>query len=228
MNQQNPNEPTVDDFFDNVGGGVGAPTAKLKDVNDGVLGTIESQRVVDYVPFGKTDPERNKDGSIRKQLVVVLQTEQRNWAGVSKIPLVDRDNPNSGPKPPEEDDGKRAVYLPQWSNIQAAVAEAVRASNAYDGKNGPLRDGGRLGVKVIELKDTGKGNPLKIHAAMYEAPAASATFFNESADVPPTTTASTATPPAQTTPQEAPSAPSQNTQVDPWTGEAASGNKPPF
>lgn len=87
------NEPTVDGFFDNVGGGAGAPSAKLKDVNDFVQGTIESQRIVDYIPFGKTDPEVNKDGSVRKQLVVILQTELRGWQGVSKIPVVDRDVP---------------------------------------------------------------------------------------------------------------------------------------
>jgi len=192
-------EVTTDGFFDGVGGG-GAPSAKLSDVNDGVVGEIVDQRIIDVRPFGgkEGEVEYNRDGSVKKQLVVTVQTALTNWAGVAKIPVVDRDDRNSPQKPGSEDDGKRAVYLPQWSNIQSAVADAVRKTNG--GKNGPLANGAKFGVKVTELKDTGKGNPLKIHAAFYEAPAASADFF-------------------PSTPQAAPAAaPAQ----DPWSGAATS------
>lgn len=215
------NEPTVDGFFDNVGGGAGAPSAKLKDVNDFVQGTIESQRIVDYIPFGKTDPEVNKDGSVRKQLVVILQTELRGWQGVSKIPVVDRDVPlnQQVAKDPSEDDGRRAIYLPQWSNIQGAVAAAVRETNG--GKPGPLRDGGTLGVKVSNLKDTGKGNPLKEHAAVYTPPAASDGFFGGGEQAAPAAQA----PAEQPAPQAQQAAPAA--QADPWTGAPAA-SAPPF
>lgn len=212
MTQQNQQDPTTENFFDGVGGG-GAPTAKLKDVEDFVFGEVVSQRVVDYVPFGKTEPERNKDGSVRKQLVVTLQTEQRNWEGVSKIPVVDPNTPNSPQKDPSEDDGRRSIYLPQWSNIQYAVADAVRKGT---GQAGPVRDGAKLGVKVFNLKDTGKGNPLKEHVAHYEAPAASASFFGGSAPAEQATPApqAQAAPAAQEAPASAP--------TDPWTGAPAS------
>lgn len=230
MTQQHA-EPTVDGFFDNVGGG-GAPSAVLKDLNDKVYGEIVGQRIVDYIPFGKTDPETNKDGSIRKQLVVTLQTELRGWAGVSKIPLVDRDDASKGYKDPSEDDGKRNVYLPQWSNIQAAVAEAVRKTNG--GKPAPLRDGGKLGIRVSNLKDVGKGNPLKEHVALYEGPVASDGFFGggEAPATQPTAPAAQAAPAAQPAPAaaQAPAAqpaPAAAPQVDPWSGQAVS-DEPPF
>lgn len=168
-------EPNPENFFDNVGGGF-SPTAKLKDVGDFVVGEVVEQRVVDYIPFGKTEPETNRDGSIRKQLVVTLQTDLRNWQNVARIPKVDKDNPNSAEKDPSEDDGRRAIYLPQYSNIQAAVAAAIAKSNG--GRPGPVRIGAKLGVKVHNLRDTGKGNPLKEHQAHYEPPAESNGFFD--------------------------------------------------
>ncbi len=216
MTQQ---EPTVDGFFDNVGGG-GSPSAVLKAVDDFVIGEIVDQRVVDHIPFGETEPDKNKDGSIRKQLVVTLQTDLRNWQGVSKIPLVDKDDASKGTRPPEEDDGKRAVYLPQWSNIQSAVAEATKPHNG--GKPGPLRNGGKLGIKVTEHKDTGKGNALKIHAAQYVPPAESAGFFDQSQ------TAQSAPAPQQQAPATSPApTPTPAPQQDPWAvGQPT--KQPPF
>lgn len=220
------NEPTAENFFDNVGGG-GAPSAKLSDVNDFVLGTVVDQRVVDVRPFGgkEGDVEHNKDGSIRKQLVLTLETDLRNWSGVAKVPDVDRDDLSKGKKDPSEDDGKRAVYLPQWSNIQAAVADAIRKQNA--GKNGPVANGAKVGIKVIELKDVGKGNPLKIHAAHYEAPTQSAGFFDSA---PATEAAPAAAAAPATAAPEAPAAPATAApaQQDPWGTPAAGGDEPPF
>ena len=210
-------------FFDNVGGGSGAPSAKLKDINDGVIGEIVDQFMAPATEFAtgkqKTDI---KTGAPIEQLVVILQTDLRNWQGVTRIPKVDKDDPNSAPKDPSEDDGKRAVYVEPWTNIHAAVGKAILEGT---GEKGPLRNGGRLGVKIHNLKDTGKGNPLKEHTAVYQAPAAGGSdFFGE------TKTAGgpgDASVPAQQAPaQQAPAqqAPAQ----DPWGAPPAAPSGPPF
>lgn len=223
----------VDDFFDNIGG-TGAPTAKLQDINDGVVGVIESQRVVDYIPFGKKEPEILDNGKVRKQLVVILKTDLRNWAGLKEAPYLDRDDKSKGHRSPEEDDGRRAVYIPQFKNIHYAVKDAVVASGAYGGKNGPLKDGARFGVKVVDLEDTNQGNPKKVHKAMYEAPAASAAFFGDETKAP-----EAPAPQAPAPQQSAPAAPAQDPWAsstpaapagDPWAAPAAGGatSEPPF
>ena len=67
-------------FFDNVGGGSGAPSALLKNVNDGVIGEIVDQFMAPATEFAtgkqKTDL---KTGAPIEQLVVILQTDLRNW-----------------------------------------------------------------------------------------------------------------------------------------------------
>lgn len=221
-------EVTTDGFFDAVGGS-GAPSAALKQVGDMVYGTIVSQTVVDAKKFGTDEVERDaKTGEPIKQLMVVLQTDLRNWAGVSKIPFIDKDDQSKGQKPASEDDGTRAVYLKQWTNAQAAVGEAVIKAT---GKKGPLRDGGKLGIKVIELKDTGKGNPLKIHQAHYEPPAAEAGFFDQTASQPAASApaaapAPAAQPAAPATPAPTP-APAAQPAGDPWA-VGAPASQPPF
>lgn len=207
-----------ENFFDNVGG-AGAPSAKLSHVEDFVLGTIEDQFMVPATEFG-TDKQKKdtKTGALIEQLVIVLQTDQRDWAGVSKIPLKDKDDKSSGQKDPSEDDGRRAVYVEPWTNIHAAIGAAVREAT---GAKGPVRNGGTLGVKIVELKDTGKGNPLKIHKAVYTPPAekaASDAFFDQ--------TSAPQSAPAEEAPaaQEQPKAPAQ----DPWGQPQAGGSKAPF
>lgn len=159
-------------FFDNIGTGSGAPGALLKNVGDYVHGEIVDAYERDYVPFGKTEPEKRPDGTNKQQLVIVIQTQFRNWANVSKVPTVDHADPNSAPKPPEEDDGKRAVYVPEGKNIQFAIGRAVAAAKAK------FEVGGTLGVKIFNLKPTDKGNPLKEHEAVYQPPSAAGGFFN--------------------------------------------------
>lgn len=146
-------------FFEGVAGDF-APTALLKGINDVVSGEVVEFRSRDHVPFGQTEPEKNKDGSTRQELVIILQTEFRNWANVVKVPKVDPDDRNSADKPGSEDDGRRAVYVPQRSNIQYAIAKALREAKV-DG----FSEGLGLAVKVSNLRDTGKGNPLKEHVA---------------------------------------------------------------
>lgn len=205
-------------FFDNVGGGSGAPSAKLKDAGDFVHGEIVDQFMIEATDFSTKKPKVDtKTGKTIMQLVVVVQTENRGWANVAKVPVVDKDDPRSPQKDPSEDDGRRAVYVEPWTNIHAAVGKARQ--EAHDGAKGPLANGGTLGVQITELKDTGKGNPLKIHRAKYVPPAAStpdAGFFNE-----------TASAPAAPTQQPAPAA---VPQTDPWAtpGAPASTEEPPF
>lgn len=199
---------SVESFFENTGGGVGAPSASLKVVDDFIFGEIVDQAIVDKKKFGTDEIEKDeRTGENRKQLVVILQTDLRNWQGVSKVPT----NEDKSQKAPSEDDGKRAVYVAPFTNIHAAVGDAVVTAT---GAKGPLLNGGKLGVKVVELRDTGKGNPLKIHQAVYEAPAASSGFFGGEQAAP-----AEAAPAAESAPV-APAAPAAPAQSDPWASQA--------
>jgi hypothetical protein len=207
-------------FFDQTGGGSGAPSAKLKDLEDFVHGEIVDQFMVPATEFATGEVKKDKKtGKQIDQLVVILQTESRNWDKVARVPLKDKDDKSSGPKDPSEDDGKRAVYVEPWTNIHAAIGKAVEEGT---GAKGPLRNGGTLGVQIIELKDTGKGNPLKVHRAKYVAPVAaspSAEFFGDAQSAP--------AEPAAEAPQTPPAAPATPPPSDPWA-TPATGSKPPF
>ena len=211
---------TTTDFFDNTGGGVGAPTAVLKGVNDGVIGEVVEMFKRDYIPFGKNEPEADEsepDGK-RKQLVIILQTDLRNWQGVVRVPKVDYSDPNSPEKGPEEDDGRRAIYVPNRSNIQWAIGRAVTAAKAK------FEVGGRLGVKVVNLKDTGKGNPLKEHEAVYTPPQASDGFFGGQQEQAPAAPASQPAPAGPAAPPQqapAPAATPAPASQDPWSTSSA-------
>lgn len=201
------------DFFDGIGQGAGAPSALLKNPGDFVHGPIVEFFKRDYVPFGKTEPEVKDDGSKRQQLVILVQTENRNWANVVKVPKVDPNDANSAEKGPEEDDGKRAIYVPEGSNIQYAVARALGAAKAR------FEIGGVIGVKIDNLKDTGKGNPLKEHSAVYQPPSPAAGFFPGDQAAPaaqaPVATPAPAAAPAVPAPTPTPAAPA-SPAGDPW------------
>lgn len=208
------------DFFDNLGGS-GAPTAVLKGIGDKVSGEVVEMFKRDYVPFGKKDPEpdeREADGK-RKQLVIILQTENRNWANVVRVPKVDPADPNSPEKAPGEDDGKRAIYVPNRSNAQYAIGKAVQTAKA------PFEVGGTLGVRIANLKDTGKGNPLKEHEAFYKGRPADGNFFPPEEQKAPAAPAQNA-PQAAPVPPPAPAAPAAS--QDPWATSTASAAEPPF
>jgi hypothetical protein len=207
-------------FFDNIGGS-GAPSAKLSDVEDFVMGEVVDQFMAPAMEFGKDVQKKDaKTGEPIEQLVIVLQTDQRNWDGVARIPKVDKDDRSSADKPASDDDGRRALYVEPWTNIHAAIGAAVREAN---GKPGPVLNGATLGVKVTQLKDTGKGNPLKIHAAKYVAPAApsaSEEFFDKTAETP-----AADEPKAEPKQETAPAEPAK----DPWGAPQPSGtSKAPF
>ena len=91
------------------------------------------------------------DGQPKMQLVVKLQTEQR-----------DADDP--------EDDGIRSLYISggfKRASTQKAIADAVRAAKAKG-----LEVGGTLAVKFTgEEPSSVRGfNPAKLYAARYEPP----------------------------------------------------------
>ena len=208
----------VDDFFDNIGG-AGAPSIKMSDVNDGVIGVIETQFRTEAKEFG-TDKVKldRKTGEPVMQLVVILATNFRNWDRVAKVPLIDKDDKSKGTKDPSEDDGRRAVYIEPWTNLHAAVGKAIQEGA---GAKGPLRDGGTLGVKITELRDTGKGNPLKIFAAQYTPPAASGgDFFGEEKTQGGSGDASASA--------AAPAAAAPAAQQDPWATNSKQEEEPPF
>jgi pyruvate/2-oxoglutarate dehydrogenase complex dihydrolipoamide acyltransferase (E2) component len=215
MNDLNP-----ENYFEHTGGGTGAPSASLKIVNDFVYGEIVDQAMVPKKVFAKDEIEKDsRTGKDIMQLVVILQTDLRNWHNVSKVPTDDK----GVAKPGAEDDGRRAIYVPPFSNIHAAIGEAT------DKK--PLRNGAKLGVKIVELKDTGKGNPLKIHVAKYEPPAAAPDGFFGGDQA--ATEAAPQTAAAQAEPASAPAAaaPPAAPQQDPWAAPgapAAAADQPPF
>lgn len=212
------------DFFDGVGDAVGAPTAVLSNPGDWVRGQILAMSQRDYIPFGKKEPAKHekgpKAGQVIQQLAIVLQTENRNWANVTKIPRVDYADPNSPEKSPAEDDGKRAVYVPENKNIQFAIGRAVAATKSK------FEVGGVLAVKITELKENDTANPTKIHEARYEP---KADDFFAGTSTPAASTPAASTPAPEATP--APAAdPAPAASEDPWgtPGPAVTREEPPF
>lgn len=212
------------DFFDNIGTGPGAPSPVLKNPGDWVAGEIVEMFKRDYIPYENRkskEPAKNDDGTNKQQLVIVLQTTHRNWENVSKVPKVDPSDDNSPEKAPSEDDGKRALYVPEGKNIQFAIGRACVEAKAKP------TVGGTLAVKVFNLKDTGQGQPLKEHEARYTPPSAGGNFF-ESA---PATAAPAATPAPAAAPAAAAPAQSAPAGGDPWATPGtptATKDEPPF
>lgn len=164
-----------DEFFQQSGGDF-APTAKFTldkgpegrtQVGGGIIGTILSMNKQDQKKYGSDEILKNDDGTPKKELKVVLQTELRDWDKVAKVPLDDEKKP----LPPSEDDGRRAIYVRGW--MTGAIGDAVKAAT---GVAGAPKIGGRLGVKVTELVPTDKGNPFPKYEAVYEAPSGAEGF----------------------------------------------------
>lgn len=202
----------ADDFFENEGGGPRAASWKARGIGDGFLGEIVDVRVVNHIPFGEKEPQKLDDGSIRKQVNITVQTDLRGWQAVSKPLMQPGPNGTEIPLPPEADDGKRTIYAAQQSNLAGAIASAVRAA----GQKGSPKIGGRIGVKLAEQEDRGKGNPLNKYEAKYEAPAIAFDFGGQQAPQ-----AAPAAPAAQQWQQPAAPAPQQA-----WTPPAQSAPAP--
>lgn len=134
------------DYNDMLMGSGGGRSASLKDDGDAVDGVIQRIETRQRTDFDTGKPMTWEDGNPRMQLVVTLATAERE------------DN---------DDDGMRNLYVPIPSDIQSAVADAVRKA----GQRG-LGEGGRLWVKHVSTDEpTRKGrNGTKRHTAKYEAP----------------------------------------------------------
>lgn len=160
-------ENETDGFLDD-GAREGAVGVRFAEVGDSVVGEVIDKFVRDYIPFGKKEPEIDeKTGKPVKQLVLILQTELRNWEG-TKHP-VDQDGNKVDPA---KDTGRRALYLPKGKNIYAAAAKAVAAALPAGEKPGAHpKIGSRVGMQFFEAEDTGKGNDLKKFRGKYTLPA---------------------------------------------------------
>lgn len=159
----------ADAFLDADGYGPRAASWKPRGVGDGVAGEIIDVRVIDATDITTGELKRNADNSPKKQLVVILQTDFRNWDAAT--PLKDQ-TPQKNFLPPSEDDGKRAIYAEQNTNRSAAIKAAV----AEKGLTGAPKVGGKLWVKLTEERNVGKPSPLKIFAAGYQPPAVGQEF----------------------------------------------------
>lgn len=154
----------ADAFMENeTGGGPRGATWKPRGVGDGVLGEIVHVGVLDATDINTGQVKRNEDGSPKKQLVVVIQTDHRGWVAANPL----KDAASKQPLGPEHDTGLRAIYAEQGTNRSGAVKTAV----ANAGQHGAPKVGGRFGIKLVELRDTGKPSPLQIHEAVYYPPA---------------------------------------------------------
>jgi hypothetical protein len=137
---------TVEDFLS----GGGPPSAKFKDIGTTVKGIVESANVSQQTDFATGAPKTWDDGQPMMQLVVVLQTDDRD----AEV---------------EDDDGKRRLFVK--GQMRSAVIEALKAAGTK-----AIEPGGTLAVRYAEdgeQKRAGHNAP-KVYVAQYRAPAAEA------------------------------------------------------
>jgi hypothetical protein len=178
----------IDNFL--LGGG--GASAKFDNVGDTVTGTIVSAEVKDQTDIQTGKPLTWDNGDVRKQLVVRLQTAERDPAD-------------------PDDDGIRTVYVkgskkPGSRSLHDAVASAVRAAG---GKS--LEVGGTLTVTHdgTEPSQTRGFSDRKLYAASYRVPdraAQASEFLGATPQAPPAPAAPAVAPPAAA-PAPAPAAP---------------------
>lgn len=145
--QQQRQAPSADDFL--MGGG-GAPSAAFPSIGTTLTGRVTEKPSVEQQRDISTGEKKFwNDGNPMMQLVVTLQTEQRD-------PSI------------EDDDGRRRLFVK--SQMKNAIADAVRAAGAKG-----LEVGGTLTVTFThELPPKQRGfSPMKQYAAQY-VPAAQA------------------------------------------------------
>lgn len=109
-------------------------------------GTVKSApRERQQTKFGSQDPDFWPNGDPKMQILVDLQTDQR-------------EDPN--------DDGTRTLYVAS-SNLKRAISDAIRQAGASD-----LLPGGVLTVQYVGNDPASKNpaNPAKLYAAQYTAP----------------------------------------------------------
>ncbi|MGW6420366.1 hypothetical protein [Streptomyces sp. NPDC055055] len=169
--------PNADDFL--MGGG-GAPTAKFPTPGTVVTGRITQKPTVEQQRDIKTgDNKFWSDGNPMMQLVVTVQTEQRD-------PAID------------EDDGRRRLFVK--GAMKNVIADAVRAAGARG-----LEVGGTLAVTYThDGKPSGVGmSPPKQYTATYTAAAVAALHTPDPGQAPPQQyTPPVQAPPAGLSPQQ--------------------------
>lgn len=127
-------------------GGGGGRAAKFAAHGDTVVGVIKTMEMRQRTDFETNRPMTWDDGHPRMQIVLGLQTEEREDS---------------------DDDGLRSLYLPIPSQIQGVVADAVKKT----GQDG-LGLGGKLGIKFVSTDEpTKRGRQgQKQYSAKYEVP----------------------------------------------------------
>lgn len=202
MNQ--PNE--YDDFFgEALKGGGGGPTHKFREIGQTVLGEIVSMKRQQQTNFTDGKPKFNVKNEPMYEIVMVLQTELRDWADVTDKAKLDKETGQV--RPTSEDTGLRAVY------VKNQMARALGTAAAP----GRPAVGGQVWLRYADNEDIGKGNPLPVFEARYKAPENKANddVFGGSPSTPPAAAPSApATPPA-----------------DPWASTSSSpavSEEPPF
>jgi len=134
---------TAQDFL--MGGG--SKSAKFNTIGASVSGYIVREpEVKQQTEFGTGRPLTWDDGKPRLQLVVQIQTDERD------------------PQDPE-DDGIRSIYV-KGKSLTNAVREAVRKAGAQG-----LEVGGWLTVTYVADGKADRGMPPKLYTASYRRPA---------------------------------------------------------
>lgn len=133
-------------------GGGGPPAAKFPTVGTVVEGTLtgkDTQHKTQYNPNPNAEKvfEYFKSGDPKKELILTLQTDQRDPAR-------------------ENDNGVRRVFVP--FQMQQALAKAVNEA----GIKGSLPLGSRIRIQFThEVPSQGGGNPRKEYAVQVSGPA---------------------------------------------------------
>lgn len=134
--------------------GSGSKSAKFPTVGTTVTGQIVREpEVTQQTEFGTGRPLTWDDGKPRLQLVVQIQTSERDPQDV-------------------EDDGVRAIYV-KGKSLTNAVRDAVRKAGAQG-----LEVGGTLTVTYVGDGEADRGMPPKLYTATYQRPTPTADFLN--------------------------------------------------
>jgi hypothetical protein len=166
---------TTEDFFASTGGSGDflSASAAFKNVGDVIKGTIVEEPVlIEQTVFKSNEVKKDKNGNVLKQLVVVLQTEHRNWDAALK-PAKDADG---NPRPASDDIGHRALFVK--FKLRDAIADALKEAGAKG-----LEVGGELAVAFTGTEDF-NGFDVKNFKAQYKKPSGSASFFGDDSQAP--------------------------------------------
>ena len=139
--------PLIDTSDPLLRGGSGGISYKFVQIGQTVTGTIVDAKKNQQTDFTTKEPKTYKNGDPMMQIVVTLQTNERD-------PMV------------ADDSGLRNVYI-KSGQPTAALGEAITASGAPG-----LDVGGTLVMQHTHLIPSNAGNPMKGFAFAYTPPAA--------------------------------------------------------